>query len=139
MSVSGLSFSDYSLILAHWHYLTHPKIFGCNETKAELSKRSDGAKQIELYESKKNCKIASPSVLYEIDGLGYNKCLCAYRHPQMNTFLLLHQKYEQGILPFQGSLLDQPAQIIEIFSVIDRLKAELKEEQNANQQKNKTT
>jgi hypothetical protein len=51
-----------------------------------------------------------------------------YNYPQFGYVYTLFKKYsEQGVLPFQGSMADQPAQVIEIFNTLDGIESELKE------------
>lgn len=49
------------------------------------------------------------------------------KHPYFSYFIGLFLAYEKGILPFSGSLVDQPAKIIEIFEVIQQLRLEREE------------
>lgn len=38
------------------------------------------------------------------------------------NYLEWHNKYEQGVLPFPGSMSEQPNKIIELFKMIDLYK-----------------
>lgn len=42
----------------------------------------------------------------------------------MGYLLNLEAAYEKGTLPFQGGVMDQPAQLMDIISLISSLRAE---------------
>lgn len=57
-------------------------------------------------------------------GLRYDRHLSNYKFPYINYALTAFQNYERGVLPYPGSLSEQPAQIIEILQVIGSIRAE---------------
>lgn len=123
--VSELGLNEYIKILANWEYITNPAL-NCNE-KRKLYK---DPKKLEDFENRNGCGFKiTKGVRYKLDDdrVGIHSCCCDHLHDNFNHILFLHGQFEKGMLPFQGSLSDQPAQIIEIFSLIERLK--LKEQQ----------
>ena len=78
---------------------------------------------------------------FTIDGIHFHKCVCQYRNPRLGFYLDLLEKQEKGILPFEGSYLDQPAQIIEILNRLEYVKNDIqarkiqKEQKKVNQGK----
>lgn len=51
---------------------------------------------------------------------------------------MLHEQFSKQVLPFPGSLMDQPNHVIEIFRLLDSLKLEHQEKQErANRARNK--
>ena len=96
--------------------------FKCEQKIQEYAKRSTYEKAKMLVQTANGCGVIHEDVKYEIDSIGYRSCLCSYLHPSFNTFLFLFKNYEKGILPFKGALGEQPAYIIDVFSMLENLK-----------------
>ena len=47
-------------------------------------------------------------------------CLLPQITERTNYFFRLHKHYQNGVMPFSGGLLDQPAVFIEAMDIIDR-------------------
>ncbi len=58
-------------------------------------------------------------------GLHFTIPLENFKSDLINHALFLFENYERGVLPFPGSVSEQPAQIIEIFGVFQALKFEI--------------
>lgn len=69
-------------------------------------------------------------------GIKYNKPLSNFKHPYLGYILLLLENYEKGLLPFPGTISDQPAQVIEMFSLIQNLKIEHQNKLNKQSEQN---
>lgn len=68
--------------------------------------------------------------------LHFNTDMSRFNYPMFNYVFRLYDRYnEAGILPFEGSHSDQPAQIIEIFSVLEQLQLETQKEIHEQQQR----
>lgn len=68
--------------------------------------------------------------------LGFRRCIGAYFSMEAMQWVKLHAQFEKGILPYPGSLMDQPAKAIEAFNLISTMKIERDEKiqrQQANQ------
>lgn len=71
-----------------------------------------------------------------VSGLGYTITNTKnLRHPRFFFLVSLWQKYKQGVLPYNGSLVDQPAKIIEIFDVLTELEWEQQERERKKHEK----
>jgi hypothetical protein len=57
--------------------------------------------------------------------LRFTKPFDHLKYPPMNYVLTLFENYERGLLPFPGSVTEQPAQIMEVFSVLASIKREV--------------
>lgn len=81
----------------------------------------------------------SPEVLAEVQAkkakqrnsvvsmnMKFTEHLSRYQYPLMAYVLALHEQFEKGVMPYPGSLSDQPAKIIEIFNLLSSLKYESK-------------
>lgn len=122
--------ADYALINATWTHLTD-KNFQCQKIYDLYKKRKDWELVTKLEKAKRGCGTIKDTVKIEMDGIAYHSCLCHpnFQHPLFNTLLVLSEKYEKGILPYSGGVMDQPAQVIEMLSLISKLKQELELEQ----------
>ena len=49
------------------------------------------------------------------------------KYPWFNYSLVTYQAYQKGILPYPGSLSEQPAKIMEIMSTLQQLELEAQE------------
>jgi len=74
----------------------------------------------------RHCDDSNPShQLYEISHKKYgviirtNTCLLPKITPQSHEFMHLYNHYKNGMLPFQGGLLDQPAAYVDAMDLID--------------------
>lgn len=79
----------------------------------------------EKRDTKKGCNspLSTPVAKYN-DYVTFYRCPGALRSGSMREVIDLHRQWEQGILPFEGGLLDQPAKFIEAMKLVDALKFE---------------
>ncbi len=109
--------------------------FKCDERIEEYAKRTNYEHAKTLVQKSNGCGIIFDEVKYEVGSIRYHSCFCTYRHPYFNNFLFLFKNYQRGILPFKGSLMEQPAYIIDIFNLIENLKIEHEDAEQARQSK----
>jgi hypothetical protein len=60
----------------------------------------------------------------EVAGIRFTRDLEPYRYSKIGYLLMLLENYEKGQMPFPGCITEQPAQIMEIFSLLQTLKQE---------------
>ena len=82
-----------------------------------------------------NCGFHYSRRIFELDDIVWNSCLCRFKHPNFNQLMILNRMYDKGILPDGGSLLDQPAAIIERLEMISHLKNLHQEQQQKDMEK----
>jgi hypothetical protein len=105
MSESGLSDWEYATLVGHYN--------GLSEKKQSLKQRGYSDALLKHLKNQKSILTESLNLRFKSDGIMY---------PYFNYVITLYFAYKNnGILPFQGSMVDQPAKIIEIFNVIDAL------------------
>ena len=75
-----------------------------------------------------NCNLGNPKVLY-------NKCVGNYYNGFWANLINYHPQYEKGLLPFEGSLMSQPAKFVEVMALVHNLVRE-KETEKEKQAKN---
>ena len=60
---------------------------------------------------------------YRIDNIRYNGCIGNFVTP-IDFFVEAFSLYEKGVLPFEGTISEQPNKIMEIFQLIEVRRAE---------------
>lgn len=72
----------------------------------------------------------------QIMGLRFTRPLDNFKSDLMGYAWTLFENYERGVLPFPGSVSEQPAQIMEIFGVFSALRFEAQEAERKRQNPN---
>ncbi len=119
MDVSGLTNLEFVSLVAHYNSLWDDNL-NYNEISDQVSTR--GYSEAALEEVRKHNRLAFTSI--KSCGLEFTRPFNHLRFDQLSYALLLLENYERGRLPFPGSVSEQPAQIMEIFSVISRVRQE---------------
>lgn len=123
MSESGLSDYESATIIGHFN--------GLNESKQDLKKRGYSKDLLKHIKKQNRTLVESLNIKFSEDGIIY---------PYFNYVITLYFAYKNsGILPFFGSMVDQPSKIIEIFNLLDALSDEAqkkaaKEQERLNKQ-----
>ena len=118
--VSGLTDAEYVLFLASLEARLKPDKFSCTRCAAKYKPQHREAKR-----KSKGCYDYSTKV-YRLDNVVYKTCLGNY-NKDINFFIEAFSLYEKGVLPFKGTLSDQPSKVIDIFNIIEQRRAESKE------------
>ena len=72
----------------------------------------------------KGCWDQTVKPIARIGDISFTKCVGNYHAPIVLKYLEMYHAYEKGILPYRGSLSEQPNKILEIFGVITTHKHE---------------
>ena len=115
-SVSSLPFVEQVKFIGHFHDLSNNKSVSADELRAKGY--SDQA--IEVFKKKERDSFPGLESL----GIKFSKPLNSFRSDILSLAFTLYDGYEKGILPFSGSLAEQPSQIMEIFGLIQALRHE---------------
>lgn len=71
----------------------------------------------------KNCYGKPGPTIHNIDNeVFFSKCIGNYYDNVVAGYLSANESFQKGVMPFGGSLFDQPAKIIEAFNVIESIK-----------------
>ena len=54
-----------------------------------------------------------------MDGVSYYRCIGNFVSDSVLDWVNAHAKFRQGVMPFPGSYLDQPAKVIELFAALE--------------------
>lgn len=116
--MSCLSLYDYATLVGHYNCIklgktVDPRLLERGYTEAQLE-------ALEKSMKRKVTKCHSLNIVFE-------RQLDEYQYPLFGYALSLYRKYADGILPFPGSLADQPAQIIEIFNTLESVELEFRQ------------
>jgi hypothetical protein len=74
--------------------------------------------KIALRSKTKGCGYVLNRLVDKIENYEFYTCLCRLKHPITNDLLHISQRVENGLLAFEGGLLDQPAQITELLYIV---------------------
>lgn len=119
--ISTFRYDDYVRFIGHYLDL----LSGSEADTKSLEDRGYTPEVLKLVKQQKADEFEGARAL----GLEFTIPLDNFRSDIMNYALTLFQNYERGLLPFPGSVSEQPAQIMEIFSVLTALKLEQEEKQ----------
>lgn len=114
MKISSLHECEYAGIVAIYNMHT-----GDTVLDKELKSRYTDAQLKELQKKKDEKNVGIESC-----GLRFTRPLDLFPCEKFNYYYTLFENYEKGVMPFPGSVSEQPAQIIEIFNVFKALRSE---------------
>lgn len=66
----------------------------------------------------KGCFSVSENALHKYDDLEYSTCVGNFVVDSATFWIEAEARYNQGVLPYPGSLSEQPAKVLEIFACI---------------------
>lgn len=118
MKASSVDLYDYVCIIAEF-LCFHDG--GKTKDDTELTSRGYSKETIELLQK----KMKEPGVKqFKSCNVNYLVHPSNFKYDLFNYLLVLFENYKKGNLPFPGSVSEQPAQIMELFSLVETVKAE---------------
>jgi hypothetical protein len=117
MEMSALSDYDFICLVATYNDLT-----GQEKNKVSSKVKGRGYTEEQLAQTRQTFSEKFNPVVS--CGLQFLKPFDHLRFEPIGYVLTLYENYERGRLPFPGSVSEQPAQVMEIFSVLRQLKHE---------------
>ena len=127
MAISGATAADYVLLVGHFNYVQigdkiDPRLRERGYTEAMI-------KELESRVSRFKTTVRSLNI-------EFTDHIENYKHPAFDQIMSLYSPYrEHGLLPFPGSVSEQPAQVMDFFSVLDSLIHEREEKERQRQQR----
>lgn len=120
---------------------SHNEEYNCNKCLAKFEGRTDEELMIKRNKERKNCETPANSRLHEIRlsegrSIHLSRCPGNYTLENFSYYMDLYNAYQRGILPFEGSLSDQPNKVMEIFRLIQTF-IDAKMKQEAEEQRKK--
>ncbi len=99
--------------------------FNCKKCLSKYKGRADGEEMLAKVRKVKGCEEVKSESIHKIgDVLRFSTCPGNFVRPQVSALLSAYAQFKQGVMPYAGGLMDQPAKIIELFDVIDSHVAE---------------
>jgi hypothetical protein len=121
--ISGLTMKELVHLKATLH-IFDDKRFSCTDCLHKYKSRVDGEKQTQILQKSMGCETPFPRPVHNIDGeILFDRCIGNYFSHQAVHWITIHTHFQRGVLPFPGSLSEQPAKVLEIFSVIETHRA----------------
>lgn len=127
MEISTLNNQEYVTLVGHYNQvgdkILENQLIARNYTPEGIKKVMSKMKSAPISTIRSLNVEFNTSKIMTFEGFGY--------------YYGLYRAYsENGVLPFEGCLADQPAKIIEIFDVFEQLKLEVEKKQLKEYQKN---
>jgi len=121
-TISSLQPGEHGILLASIEACLVPKKFHCATCITQYGTNERLVKKTELKRKGKGC-FDYKTKAYRLDNIKYNTCIGNFAVP-IDYFLEAFSLYEKGVLPFKGTVGDQPNKIMEIFGLIDVRRSE---------------
>lgn len=94
------------------------KEYQCGWCLKKYRGRQDYEQITKANRTRKGCFGVSPNALHKFDDLEYSTCVGNSVSESALFWIEAEARYNQGILPYPGSLSEQPAKVLEIFGCI---------------------
>lgn len=114
----------------------------CKENIERLTKHHPYEKAKEIVQKQRHCDGSrSEHVLFRTDDFVFYTCPCQFYNNDIQILLQLVGQRKQGVLPFSGGYLEQPAILMDAIDYVERLlnnyqeKERKKEEQKQKRRK----
>lgn len=122
-AISELTLKEWVEIRATLHAIENEK-FNCRKCVAKYQGRADGDTMLAKVQKLQGCKEMLPQPTHKIgEEMSFRSCIGNFTKPQVHALLEAFNRFEQGVLPYAGGLMDQPAKIMAVFDVISAAKA----------------
>lgn len=109
MQVSSLNSSDHVKLVANYY-----NVFCSEKSKQKIDESKYNPEAVKLMHQERIKRF----IPIEYCGIRFSKPFEDIVYDNFDTAIIVLDNYKKGILPFQGGILDQPAQIVEILSVM---------------------
>lgn len=135
-TISELSERDYIEIISTYMGMTDPS-YNCTLCKSHYKRDIERQRK---HQERKGCFSTFPTPILKYRGgqntpmksassVEYFQCPARFYSSFWANIINLHLNYDRGVMPFPGSVLEQPAKIVEAFNLIHNLKEETRIEQ----------
>lgn len=122
--ISTLSKLDYIKILSTL-YAYDNRRFDCNHCLKLYVNRADREMMLKKERDQKACQRINETPIHKIgETLQFKTCIGNFYSDSVGYLVAAFSKFEDGVMPYAGAYLDQPAKIIQAFDVISAWKAD---------------
>jgi hypothetical protein len=126
--LSQLTNNDYIELKATLYAIDN-RDFYCHDCLNKYAHRPDYETMTARTRELKGCFSVKERPIATVDELKFFKCVGNFFRSEVLTLLEMQGRYEKGILPYPGSLSEQPNKVIEIFAAIEQYKREKLEQE----------
>ena len=119
---SMLTLGEYALLLASIEAKLEPKKFHCGSCITQYGTNERLLAKTDRKRKSKGCFdfVSKP---HRLENIRYKSCIGNFAIP-IDFFIEAFSLYEKGVLPFKGTISNQPNKIMEIFQIIEIRRAE---------------
>lgn len=111
-------------------YALDNRHFICGECLNTYRGRLDEEPMIERLRQSKACRDVRPTPIHTINReINFSTCIGNFFSSQIAQWYEPYRQYQNGILPFPGSMSEQPNKVIELFRLFGAHEAEKTEQQ----------
>ena len=96
--------------------------FRCGDCGNQYRSRPDSEKIIAAFRASKACEVVAEKPVQSIDELQFLTCLGNFFSHSAARLVEMHAHFERGVMPYPGSLADQPSKVIDAFRIIGNWK-----------------
>jgi len=65
-----------------------------------------------------------------VDGKPVHRCVAKYILPEVKTYIQYYYYFKKGFLPFKGSVMEQPAILMQVFDILDNKTIEMEKDKD---------
>lgn len=137
--ISTLTDNDYYELVSTFITFSQPK-YRCSDCK--LKYKNDDVKR-EKYLENMACSYYANKPRHEYNPdfnnkdnpkIKYKNCIGNHYHGGWGMFINFISKYNEGSLPFEGGLMEQPAKFVDVMNLVHNLISEKEQEDQKRQQ-----
>lgn len=129
MGLSSLTNVEYINLVGHYNKLLH------GETQVNYKARGYTEEQIKAIEEA-NLRQETAQEIQSLN-IVFKRNINEFNFPSFDDYYFMFDKFDNhGLLPFPGTLLEQPSKIIELFQILKNIKME-EEQRQFEEQKRK--
>lgn len=128
-SYSSVTNEEYIQIKSTLHAIDN-RDYICGDCQGKYSNRADGAQMLEKVKIAKGCEAMRPMPIHSIDtfdgkeSIKFKNCIGNYFSYEVVALWEMQRQFEKGVMPYPGSLSEQPNKVIEAFNVIGAYRAD---------------
>lgn len=125
--LSSITLSERVSIIATLNAIDNKAKFEC-----QTCLKSQQGEMLEKWRRIKGCWKEQSRAVFQSDDIEFYRCPGNYFSYQVVQLLGMEQQFEKGVMPFEGSMMAQPAKILEIFYMIQRYRQDKLDKDSSN-------
>jgi hypothetical protein len=125
--LSGVTINEWVEIRSTLTAIDQDK-FNCMKCQAKYESRADGEQMLAKVKANMGCTEMKQQPIHKIGAeVSFRSCIGNFVKPQVYALISAHHRYTQGVMPYAGGYMEQPAKIMDVFGIIDQHRAEVAE------------